>query len=324
MNTLLPTRKGIYIFEDDGKSFFTSFPIYSIKNLPNLKNRSIVMGFVGPNGSGKSVNAGRELAVGYMIKGVDVYSNMRIAFNQVLPSGELIIRQTIDIDNMEMRNLDTKYANCAVYYDEVNVSVAEARRSMSDVNLKVMYIVQQKRKRNLDVIWSAVSEMDVDVRLRSRTDIFVKCGDLSLRPGFQHNGVGTFSEMTYYDYGGLVVPNDYGMGEKSVFNRMVVNNRPWWNIYDTYQLQMPDSVNQVEENDELENQADELALKIVSLIYDSADGKVRLHNLWRNLNVTEHKLKIKVGQKLREYGVSTIGYNPTNRAYVIEEIAADF
>ena len=68
MVCILPKKNGILI-KDGDNIYNIPRPIHSLKSIRNIKNRSIVVGYVGANGSGKSVNAAREIILDYMLHG---------------------------------------------------------------------------------------------------------------------------------------------------------------------------------------------------------------------------------------------------------------
>ncbi len=235
MVTIEIRNRGIVVSDGITKPpFFIKPPIFSLYTFKHLRKRSKILGFVGIRGSGKSVGAARTIVLDGLLKGRPVWSNMLIEVQLLTDDGRVALR-TRDLDELAMGNLDTKYRNGIVYLDEVNINYAESRRSMSKANLSFSRILQQIRHRQLDVIWSAQSEMHCDERLRWQTDIFVQCSDVSIKN--PKVGIGEYSRWILYDLSGIIKGEPPIGSQDAVFKRLTMWNRPWWHVYDTEQMQ---------------------------------------------------------------------------------------
>lgn len=296
MTYILPSKKGIFVRDQRG-SYFINRPFFSLWNYRNLKNRSLIIGYVGARGSGKSNAAARTIILDYMMLGKLVWSNMDIEFN-LIKDGKAINMKSQPLNRLSLVELDDVFKNGLIYLDEVNLMM-EARRSMSQENLMLSYIVQQLRKRKLNILWSAQSEMHCDDRLRFATDIFITCQDISInRPNC---GIGELSLWKAHDYSGVIkgrTPND---SKSAIFFEGIQWNKPWWNTYDTEQIQdldMPAPDNA----DNLEKETDDITRDIANYVMNSAPvDKDIIYQKW---GIKDRLLRQKIGVKLStEYGI---------------------
>jgi len=299
----------------NGKMFNVRLPIFSIFDLPELRSKSIVVGFIGARGSGKSVNAAKTVLLSGLLKGKRVWSNMEVAVNACLADKQVSL-QTEHFSKLRLKDLDTTYSNGFVYIDEINMEIAEARRAQANVNLESNYFVQQLRKRKLNFVWSAQSEMHVDSRLRWQTDIFVKCTDIS-----KPHGPGELSRLEYYDYSGMVKHKMPASSNAAMFKTSTVLNKPWWWIYDTFKLQgMEDS----EEGQVEEMKIDPvqpLILQIVSEVedlIDNTDVGIRSDDIWRRYQIWDLTMQQKIARALNARGIRR------NRQYGKYERVVDY
>jgi len=293
---------------DEGKVMRFNRPWFSIYNYRNLRNRSLVIGFVGPRGSGKSVGAARTVILDYMLKGKTVWSNMEIGFFNHA-NGSSAAKKSQSLDRLTLGELDEVYNNGIIYVDEVNLMM-EARRSMSQENLMFSYILQQLRKRRLTIIWSAQSEMHCDDRLRFQTDIIISCNDLSItNPKCE---IGSLSKWKAYDFSGIVKGKTHGNSKDMLFYEGVESNKPFWNSYSTWEIQ---DVNANTRKDEQNEEADKYAAELAA---DFNKGLDRIHSreLWKRFDlINKRGMQILVGQKLsNNYGIIRRGHY-----YILEE-----
>lgn len=156
-------------------------------------NRESWAGLIGPKGDGKTFGAAIILLVDYMLDDKPVWSNFNItctfeiddetARQFDLSNGGVVTYQSLPLDREALLRFDPMYHDGALGLDEINVEFAEARRTSSNVNLFFDGIGQQARHANLSAIYTTISEMWVDTRIRQDlTDIFIKTEDLALSP----------------------------------------------------------------------------------------------------------------------------------------------
>lgn len=301
---IIRKEKGLIII-DKGNIFTLKAPLFSLDKFHKLRNKSLVIGYVGARGAGKSVNAARDVAINHMMRGKKVWSNMDIEFVFREPGKNEVLLQTERFSKLKLKDLDEVYTDGCIYVDEINMEMAEARRAMGNENLTTNYIVQQLRKRRLNFIWSAQSEMHVDSRLRWQTDIFIKCIDKS-----KPNGPGELTELKCYDYSGVLLGKSPNSQKEAEFAKTTILNKPWWNIYNTWQLQGIDDEEETEENEE-RKEAAEIARQMFEYMKLEAP-RIEPSKLWKMWKIKDHKMKIYIGEQLRELGVRRAGMG---RAY---------
>jgi len=308
---IIPNGKRMKIISD-GKLYNLRFPIFTLRRFKKIRNKSLVIGFIGPRGAGKSVNMARIALTDYLLRSRIVWSNMEVSSRIMTPVGLKTVT-TQPLDKLELRDMNTLYSDGCLVIDEVNMEVAEARRSQSGINLVMNNIVQQLRKRRLDFLWSAQSEMHVDSRLRWQTDIFIKCTDIS-----KTNGLGELTQIDMYDYSGVILGKTPGTQQESLFYNTVVKNKPWWNIYNTWQLQ---GINANEEEERDFAVPPDVASKIGKLkiiIENSEKERVSKQEVYQLFKATSRYEKQVIGEYL---SLSGIILDNQERNFVISSIS---
>lgn len=296
-------RQGFVVIDDKKRAqYVIRPPLFSLWKYRNLAKRSLVIGFVGPRGSGKSVGAARLVALDFMLRGRSVWSNMDIGFT-VANGDDMKLYKAKSLDKLDLVDLDEMYENGLIYVDEVNLMM-EARRAMAHGNIMFSYILQQLRKRKLTIIWSAQSEMHCDDRLRFQTDIYVTCEDISITK--PHCGVGELSSWKAHDYSGIVKGKAPHTSKEAVFYEGVEWNKPWWNIFDTEQIQEV-GVGQVEQapnnNGQYGEEVELLASNIAAHMYNG-HSRVKARDLWQRFNVVDRNIQTMIGMCLSsKYGI---------------------
>lgn len=269
MIQVIPFPSGLRVI-DKKHTYFVKPPFFSLrKRYPHLKGRSLIIGFVGARGSGKSAGAAKTVVLDYLLKGKKVWSNMDIGVD-LMVKGKITPLRARNLEEFSLIALDDMFHDGLVYLDEVNVNFAEARRAMSKTNVAFAQILQQIRHRKLDVIWSALSEMHCEERLRWGTDVFVQCSDISIS---QHNcGIGELSRWVAYDMSGVVQGKTPTSAQDGQFFTGVCWNKPWWNAFDTTQMQGMKKEEQPQEEelvaDEEEDRSLDWLMPIATRIYN--------------------------------------------------------
>jgi len=285
MIVLIPNKKGI-IVKDGEETYLVPSPIFSIKADRHLKNQSIIIGLIGPRGGGKSVGGARLTILDYMLAGYDVWSNMEIGVG-VQVNGNVRELRSKPLNKLELGELDAVYSNGLLFVDEVNAYIADARRAMSEESLAFSYILQQIRKRKLNIIWTAQSEAHCDERLRWQTDIYIVCNDVSVVR--RNCGIGELSSWKAYDVHGLVTGQ---LNKNPVFYEGVIWNKPWWNSFSTWKLQGTE-----EYDNKLEQAADEIAQKV------KEKGKVSIQYIYGLFGIFDRKVSEILTVLLRKRGI---------------------
>lgn len=285
MIVLIPNKKGI-ILKDGEDTFLIPRPIFSIKADRHLRNQSIIIGLIGPRGGGKSVGGARLTILDYMLAGYNVWSNMEIGIG-VKVNGSVRELRSKPLHKLELADLDTVYENGLLFVDEVNTYIADARRSMCDEALAFSYILQQIRKRKLNIIWTAQSESHCDDRLRWQTDIYITCNDVSVTR--RDCGIGELSLWKAYDVHGLVTGQ---LNKNPVFYQGIIWNKPWWNSFSTWKLQTAD-----EGENELESKANEIAEMV------KGKGRVASEYIYSVFDINDRKVSEIITKFLRKRGI---------------------
>ena len=285
MINLIPNKKGI-IVKDGEETYLVPHPIFSIKADRHLKKQSIIIGLIGPRGGGKSVGGARLTILDYMLAGYNVWSNMEIGVNVQMNSHTKELRSK-SLNKLELGELDAVYNNGLLFVDEVNAYIADARRSMSEESLAFSYILQQIRKRKLNIIWTAQSEAHCDERLRWQTDIYIVCNDVSVTK--RNCGIGELSSWKAYDVHGLVTGQ---LNKNPVFYQGVIWNKPWWNSFSTWKLQGADEI-----DNKLEETANEIAEKV------KEKGKVSIQYIYGLFGIFDRKVSEILTVLLRKRGI---------------------
>jgi len=316
---LLPSKEGIYIKDGDSK-YCVRPPFFSLSHYRNLSKRTVIIGFVGPRGSGKSVGADRLVITDFMLKGKTVWSNMKIEFYLVM-NGSLVHMESKPLDRLSLVDLDKVYRDGLIYVDEVNLMM-EARRAMSQENVNFSYILQQLRKRRLTIIWSAQSEMHCDDRLRFQTDIFIMCQDVSIN--HPHCGVGELSSWKAHDFSGMVTGKNPRNSKDAVFYEGVQWNKPWWNTFDTFEIQDKVTINAKEQQKmSLKKEAENYATEMKTYLREEGIKRIQSRKLWQRWGIDSRKMQILIGSLLSsKHNIVKEDDNPQSKWYVVEDDAS--
>lgn len=201
-----------------------------------LANSELTLGFIGYRGTGKSASVAKVAIEDFLLAGKKVWSNMNLSVEVVYKEARKAFNSN-PLPKLKLLEGAREFQNGLVIFDEVNQEVAEATRYMSKTNLETSNLLQQIRKRGLNVIWSAQNWNTIDARLRWQSDFIVLCS-LS-KP--EHKGV--FSHWRIMDATGMSGKLDFDLEMRShyLLDKIVqqgnVYIRPWWFAYDTHQLQ---------------------------------------------------------------------------------------
>lgn len=279
------------------------YHIYRHFRIGHLAKMPLVICFVGNRGSGKSAGAVHTAILDFMLCGYRVWSNLDIGVRVVYKDAEKIFR-TEDLNKANLLDLDGTYEHGLIFLDEVNITLSESRRSMSNMNLNFNYAAQQIRKRDLSMIMTLQNETWLDSRLRWQVDLFVKCEDAFFTHSYGSQCIGDKSKWKIYDYSGVTgVPRD----ENWVIGQCGVWNRPFWKAYDSFKTQShedPKAIFDAQRTASIqgrEDEADSLANQLCSLGF----ARIDCEEVWGQLKLTdkERDLKIAIGANLARRGV---------------------
>ena len=154
-------------------------------------NRDWIIGLVGDRGSGKSIGGANIAVRDFAMNGEPLWSNMQIGLGVEVQEETtrqfglepgLVIYKSEYIDKQSFLALDSRYEGGCLFFDEFNLEYGEARRSSANVNLMTDRAIQQLRKLQCGLIYTVLSEMYVDTRIRENTDLFIRCSDVAFKP----------------------------------------------------------------------------------------------------------------------------------------------
>ncbi len=210
-------------------------------------NRDVIVGFKGDRGDGKTTGAAAVDIMDYMIAGEPCWSNLNVTASFVISDktaqcygfdkGGLANFQSLPLDKNRFLAMDEEYHDGAFFIDEINLWLADARRSMSNQNLFSDDVGQQLRKLKSAIIFTCISEMFVDSRLRDMVDIFVETRDLALSPeGLEAKWQpGRQFQWTIYPISRKLTGERYASSHQTL--SAVFHGKPFWGAFDTLKRQ---------------------------------------------------------------------------------------
>jgi hypothetical protein len=275
-----------------------------------LEELNLVLGLVGGRGAGKSCGAAGIGIYDFLLCGMPLISNMdiqvRVRYKTV---AKIFKSQNLSLVNLvNVKDQSNMYRDCCLVVDEVNLEMGDARRSMANKNLNFSFALQQLRKRKLHIIHTAQSEMHCDERVRFQTSMYISCKDAAYNDGLPQPGsLGRKAHWKLYDTSGVV------NGEITDDKRMVIkewdfHNTPFWNSYNSWEIQTGDDDACPEASDIVIKDTPELAAlktenrtaqQIVDYISGLGIKKVYKDTIWDSLGITDTSTRTSVGMRLR-------------------------
>ena len=177
------------VTKEDVLKLIPQYEIRSILRRHHL-NRTIIIGLIGQRGDGKSGSGAGISLVDFMFEGYPCHSNMGIrcdleideetAWKYGLRSGGIAHYESIPLDKEALLKFDERFRKTLIFGDEINMELSDARRSMSNTNIWSSNVAQELRHLEAHLVYSVIDEMFIDVRLRTLTDIFLRCEDTAL------------------------------------------------------------------------------------------------------------------------------------------------
>lgn len=135
----------------------------------------MIIGFIAdPDSDRNQMGTGKTLymtmrAYRQYRKGARILANYGLRFPHEKVNSDMLMRLVKE---------DRQLHNCVLVLTEVHV-LLESRRSSSDRNIAMSYLILQTRKRDVRVFYDSQDVMQVEKRLRENTDYFVFCKKLS-------------------------------------------------------------------------------------------------------------------------------------------------
>lgn len=301
-----------------------------------LEDVPLVMGFIGPAGAGKSCGAAGVAIYDYLLAGMGVVSNMMISVT-VKYRGASKTFESTDLDKigvMNYRDITKMYRNVVLFMDEFNLEFGDVRTSMSKVNRAIAAMLQERRKRNVNILYTVQDESWVDKRVAFATDMMITCKDAAYDVGFPKKGqLGRKSHWRLHDMSGRITgePMIDEDGDRRKTRYVLpyfegeFNNRPFWNCYDSWLLQglesddpEQDPIN-ICDTEALRRKKDrykvgrELAADLIS----RGVMQIRLSDLWEAIGA-DISMKTTIGRDFKAIGIKKEG-NRAESYYVISE-----
>lgn len=209
-------------------------------------NRDVVIGLIGDRGDGKSIGGGIIAICDYMVQNEPCFSNLDVkasfrideeaAAKYGMGAGVVDFRSR-ELDMGRFLSFDEEYCGGVFFVDEINVALADARRSMSNQNLWATDVGQQMRKLESALIYTSIHEMFVESRIRDMTDVFIVTRDLALTPEglAAKRKPGTEFEWTIYPMSRKLTGERYQDTKQTIKAR--IRGREWWGSIDTLRRQ---------------------------------------------------------------------------------------
>lgn len=213
-----------------------------------------VIGLIGERGDCKTIGGTKITCRDFMLKGRECYSNLQIKVTIVIdddhpacqyfgiPGGEMEY-ESLPLDKKALFRLDERYRGAIVFADEINLDLAEARRSTSNVNLNLDKVGQEIRHLQMSLIYTVIDEMWVDSRIRQLTDVFVRSADTALDPdGLQNNATpGLLARWQLYALTRRFSGTSYRESQQ-YYGPHFIHVRNMWDAYDTLETQASQSL----------------------------------------------------------------------------------
>jgi len=210
-------------------------------------NRDIVVCIVGDRGDGKSIDAATISTLDYMIQGEPCHANMRVKSSFEIDdqtAGKYGMKGGVATFEAQPLNISkllyTSYyddAHGVFLIDEVNIDLADARRSMSNQNLAASDVAQQLRKSQSALVCTCIHEMFLEIRIRDIVDIYIVTKDTALTPEGLANKQkpGLEFEWEIFPMTRKLTGETYSKTGKTI--TATFNGGNWWGVIDTWERQ---------------------------------------------------------------------------------------
>lgn len=212
------------------------------------------IGFIGEPGDCKTISATKLTIRDFMLHGIPCYSNMHIKVtvrisddNPLLqkwglPGGE-VIYETNEFDKYALFRFDERFRKSVIFVDEINLEMAEARRSSSNLNLNTNKVGQELRHLEAALIFTVINEMWVDGRIRELTNVFFRTQDTALDAEnlALKKTPGEVARLMMYPMSRKINGQTYYQNQKA-FGPYYLYVRDMWSAYDTLEIQASEAL----------------------------------------------------------------------------------
>lgn len=304
-----------------------------------LHDLSLVVAFIGPRGSGKSVGAAEYAILDYLLDGKPVWSNMNIELKVKYRDCEKIFR-SMPLDKaalMDINDFESQFADGLILIDELNIEIGDARRSMSNTMLWFDFMLQEVRKRKMNICYTVQAEEWAGSRSRWQTDLYIACRDAAFIKGRPtKDTIGRHSRWRIYDMSGIMTGDikystGYDRNKVDWFTEMFIWNTPFWNTYNTTQIQAYEKFDPTKKD--VQNgqiTIDERTFKALTAGYnvlpemivriiDNYQNRILRSDVWRILGVDDQATKTKIGELLHSLGATDYRTSNGGRGYVLPD-----
>lgn len=208
------------------------------------------IGFVGDPGDCKTISAIKVLLRDFMFHDVKCFSNIKIKTTITIPDdnemcmymgipGGKVVYESEPLDKIALFHFDERYRRSVIFVDEINIDMSEARRSSSNLNLNTNMVGQELRHLEAALLYTCISEMWVDMRIRDLTDIFIKTQDIALdvRGLIRHEKPGFHARWRIYPMSRKFSGYTYNHEYRNSFGPVLIPVRDMWDVYNTLEIQ---------------------------------------------------------------------------------------
>ncbi len=273
-----------------------------------------VVGFTGPRGGGKSLDMTFAACHDYLLRGKPVWSNIPIKVELLLPNNEVVYNQSMPLDTQQLFTLSEELQGGLVCIDELEL-YAEARRSQSNKNLLLNYIIMQTRKRSLSFFYTIQQPQWADSRLQFMSDIMMRCSDISNTAWGQEHDIkrGHYFSVVVEDWSGALTGKKYH--ETGITQTFCLWGKPLWGMYNSYDaVDVFQALTPVElelnrmkistqaYGDTEDGRMDNINIKLAA-IQKSGYSEIKDSDLWSLLGIEESQ-KNAYGKALKKMGIT--------------------
>lgn len=228
-----PLVHPLYNITPEGYELLTQSDLWHQTVLP--LNVEWVVGFTGPRGGGKSLEMAYIACRDFLIRGRPVWSNIPMHIELKLPNNEVVTASSLPLDVKSFFSLSEDLKGGLVCIDELEL-YAEARRSGSNKNLLLTYIIMQTRKRALSFFFTIQQPQWADNRLRFMSDIMIRSRDIAYTPWGNEKKInqGQYFSMVVEDWSGMLT--GYRYQETGYTQTFCLWGVPVWGMYNSYDV----------------------------------------------------------------------------------------
>jgi len=282
----------------------------------HLDQVSKVLGLIGHRGSSKTSSAVYVITFDWLIRSLPVFSNVDIAVKVRYRDCEKVFKSK-PWRGVDMLDIGEDCRGGVVFSDEINLAGgAEATRFMAGANLAWSNDLQQIRKRQLNIIWSAQSWSSVDQRTKWQSDYIIECEDAFNSRSYKAVCLGDKVIWHVYELSGLSGEFDlaYELEHRNLLHYEIWKGMHWlrpitWPAYDTYQEQSDDYIHQFKLKQATVEEEQKQAIitarqtpdrDIVQQILDSGKEVFWADEIWKSINADKAR-QTRVGMLLGEF-----------------------